>query len=396
MIQKNGAMLSMDNKNIKTVSMLLFSLFIMVLATSCATTNLTPSTSPEAGSQPMQPTAAVSPAITSTPTPDTFPPTSTPLAIDDAMLQNMTYQLGIIQQALPGSDGKIKLTDGHFEQRYSDSASGVSIDYILGATGDLNGDGSSDGIALLGINTGGSGEFVYLVGFLNENGQPEQIAVKYLGDRTKIEALAIDGGDIKIRRITHAPEDPLCCPSQDVTEDYILRDNQLVTTEQSEVLPLANAAIQALAAKDMDKLAKLASPSSGLRFSPYSFVRPEDLAFSPEQLRGLLDDPTVYMWGTFDGSGEPIQMTFAEYYERFVYSKDFASADQIGLNERLGQGNTIDNSQEFYPDAVVVEYHLPGENPDYSGMDWQSLRLVFQQQEGQWYLVGIIHDEWTT
>lgn len=44
---------------------------------------------------------------------------------------------------------------------------------------------------------------------------------------------------------------------------------------------------------------------------------------------------------------------------------------------------------------MVVEYYLPGENPDYGGLDWQSLRLVFQHKEGAWYLVGVIHDEWT-
>jgi hypothetical protein len=386
----------MDTRNLKTVTILLFFVFIVMLAAGCATTNLTPATSVEASSQPARTTPAVSPVIISTPTPELIPPTSTPLAIDETMLANLTYKLETIAQALPGSDGSVTLTNGHFEQKSSDSASGVAVDYILGAPGDLNGDGAADGVALVGVNTGGSGEFIYMVAFINENGQPRQIASKFLGDRTKIESLAIDGGNIKIHRITHTPEDPLCCPSQDISEDYILSDTQLVTTQQSEVLPLAEAAIQALKAKDMDKLAELTSPGSGLRFSPYSFVRPEDLAFSPEQLKGLLKDPTVYVWGTFDGSGEPIQMTFAEYYERFVYSKDFASAEQIGLNERLGQGNTIDNSQEFYPEAVVVEYHLPGENPDYGGMDWQSLRLVFQQQEGQWYLVGIIHDEWTT
>jgi hypothetical protein len=28
-------------------------------------------------------------------------------------------------------------------------------------------------------------------------------------------------------------------------------------------------------------------------------------------------------------------------------------------------------------------------------MDWQSLRLVFEETAGNWYLVGIVHDQWT-
>jgi len=29
-------------------------------------------------------------------------------------------------------------------------------------------------------------------------------------------------------------------------------------------------------------------------------------------------------------------------------------------------------------------------------MDWKSLRLVFEQYDGSWKLVGIINNEWTT
>jgi (p)ppGpp synthase/HD superfamily hydrolase len=28
-------------------------------------------------------------------------------------------------------------------------------------------------------------------------------------------------------------------------------------------------------------------------------------------------------------------------------------------------------------------------------MDWRSLRLVFEKKNDIWYLVGIIHDQWT-
>jgi hypothetical protein len=195
--------------------------------------------------------------------------------------------------------------------------------------------------------------------------------------------------------LTHAPDDPQCCPSLEETRQYRLENNQLVTPEQSQVLPLAESALQALKDRDMAALAALAHPENGVRFSPYSFVLPEHQSFSAESLATLLGDPTTYTWGAFDGSGEPIQMTFKDYFERFVYSKDFASAGQVGLDQRLGRGNTLDNSHEFYPEAVVVEYFIPGENPEFGGMDWQSLRLVFQQVDSSWYLAGVIHDEWT-
>jgi hypothetical protein len=90
-----------------------------------------------------------------------------------------------------------------------------------------------------------------------------------------------------------------------------------------------------------------------------------------------------------------IDLTFADYFADFVYDVDFASAPQIAVNQRLGPGNTIDNSAEVYPGDMIVEYHFPGFDPQYDGMDWRSLRLVFKYCQGNYDLVGIIHDEWT-
>lgn len=42
-----------------------------------------------------------------------------------------------------------------------------------------------------------------------------------------------------------------------------------------------------------------------------------------------------------------------------------------------------------------VEYHFPGFEKKYEGKDWKSLRLVFEKKNDRWYLVGIVHDQWT-
>ena len=62
---------------------------------------------------------------------------------------------------------------------------------------------------------------------------------------------------------------------------------------------------------------------------------------------------------------------------------------------RIGQGNSLNNIREFYPGSYFVEYHFSGFDPQYAGMDWQSLRLVFLEEDGVWLLVGIVHDQWT-
>jgi hypothetical protein len=55
----------------------------------------------------------------------------------------------------------------------------------------------------------------------------------------------------------------------------------------------------------------------------------------------------------------------------------------------------VENQFEVYEKAIIVEYYFSGIEPQYEGLDWQSLRLVFQENEGSWCLVGIIHNQWT-
>lgn len=165
-----------------------------------------------------------------------------------------------------------------------------------------------------------------------------------------------------------------------------------------EVAARAAETIMALKDGDMEELGSLVHPDKGVRFSPYATVNAGtdgDLVFSASQVRGLMTDPTVYRWGIYDGSGLPIEATCREYYAEFVYDVDFVRPDVVGFNERVGPGSTIDNTAIVYPGGVFVEYHFEGFEQRYEGMDWRTLRLVFEEQDGVWYLVGIVHDEWT-
>jgi hypothetical protein len=166
-------------------------------------------------------------------------------------------------------------------------------------------------------------------------------------------------------------------------------------TQAPDLSGTAELVINALADKDMAMLANFVHPERGVRFSPYAFVREEHQVFMPEELPDLVGSEEVYTWGNYDGTGEPIELEFEDYYEEFVYSADFADPEQMAVNERLGQGNTINNIGEFYPEASFVEYHFSGFEEEYEGMDWESLRLVFVEEDGAWWLVGIVHDEWT-
>lgn len=148
---------------------------------------------------------------------------------------------------------------------------------------------------------------------------------------------------------------------------------------------------------DMEKLADAIHPDKGVRFSPYGYVDVENnLVFTAEEVKKLADDPKQYLWGYYDGSGEPISLSFSDYHKKFIYDVDFVNAEQVGYNKTLGHGNSLNNSFEVYKNSIIVEYYFSGFEPQYGGLDWRSLRLVFEKKDSIWYLVGIIHDKWTS
>ncbi len=155
--------------------------------------------------------------------------------------------------------------------------------------------------------------------------------------------------------------------------------------------------LQALEDRDMEALASFVDPDGTVRFSPYTYVQTlQDVALTPEELPELTKSDEVLTWGSFAGSGEPIEMTFSDYLDRFVYEHDYAEAPDVTWNEnRVNYGSTIDNIADVYPDAQIVQYHFPGFDPQYGGLDWRSLSLVLEDRNGTWTLVGIVHSEWT-
>ncbi|NMC26924.1 MAG: hypothetical protein GYA42_02140 [Syntrophomonadaceae bacterium] len=154
--------------------------------------------------------------------------------------------------------------------------------------------------------------------------------------------------------------------------------------------------LTALKSRDAATLARYVHPQQGLRFTPYSYIDLEkDLVFSVADIPTLFSSDRLYTWGSYDGSGEPIALNFDNYYAKFVYDQNFLAAPQTVFNQVIQRGNTINNFTSAYPRAVSLEYHFAGFDPQYEGMDWKSLKLAFEPVGDTWYLVGIIHEQWT-
>ena len=145
-----------------------------------------------------------------------------------------------------------------------------------------------------------------------------------------------------------------------------------------------------------EMLAPFIHPGEGVRFSPYGYVDTlSDVQLSRKDFLSQLGTEQIVNWGTYDGSGEPIHLTTRDYFRRFVYTSDFLHTKSVKLNGFIGGGNSLNNLEVCYPGCSFVEYHVPGTNPSYGGMDWNSLRLVFRMHKGKYYLVGMVHDQWT-
>lgn len=166
-------------------------------------------------------------------------------------------------------------------------------------------------------------------------------------------------------------------------------------SQQSTILSEALTVINLLKVKDMNGLASHIHPTKGLKFSPYSMIKASDLVITSTQIVSLLQSTQTSNWGIHAGSGDPIQETFSNYYDKFVYDVDFANPHLIGNNVVIGTGNMMNNIVQFYPNLTFVEFHFTGFNSQYGGQDWRSLRLVFEDVSGVWNLVGIVHDAWT-
>jgi len=158
----------------------------------------------------------------------------------------------------------------------------------------------------------------------------------------------------------------------------------------------ATSVLSALQEENYSNLSTLVHPEKGVTFTPYSTVDADaNLNFTATEISHVADDPLDYIWGITDGQGAPIELTMADYFSVYVFNVDYTHAPVIGVDKVIGSGNSLENVTEAYPGGRFVEFHFPGLLPGNEGFDWCSLKLVFEQYNGDYKLVGMIHSQWT-
>lgn len=158
----------------------------------------------------------------------------------------------------------------------------------------------------------------------------------------------------------------------------------------------ARAVVAALRDRDMDVLSSFVHPKKGVRFSPSAYINPQsDIVFTQTQVKNLFTTQKRYVWGESDGSGAPIRLTPKQYFSQFLYQRDYLKFPKVAFNQVIGESNTVNNVLEIYPQGIFVEYYVPGRDKTIDYRDWSSLRLVFEESNHEWYVVGLIHDGWS-
>ena len=165
-------------------------------------------------------------------------------------------------------------------------------------------------------------------------------------------------------------------------------------SKEDNLKQLNSGILDALKTKNYQKFAEFIHPEKGVRFSMYAFVNPEkDKVFSRADFEKYISTKVKFTWGTRDGTGDPLVLSLQDYLTKWVYKRDFSSGEYL-LNRFKGQGNSLNNLKEKYPGLDFTENYIAG-SEKFSGMDWNSLRLVFEKSNGKYWLVAVINDEWT-
>ena len=182
------------------------------------------------------------------------------------------------------------------------------------------------------------------------------------------------------------------------SKDTLQRTNQGLETKNTnkdETLKSLNDQIlSTLKAKDYTRFSSYIPPEKGVQFSMYAYIQPnQDKRFSRQEFIKYASTNIKFTWGEKDGSGDKLVLSIKDYFNNWVFNRDFTKGE-YQLNTFKGSGNSLNNLQETYAGFNFTENFLPG-SEQYSGMDWNSLRLVFEELHGTYYLVAVINDEWT-
>ena len=161
--------------------------------------------------------------------------------------------------------------------------------------------------------------------------------------------------------------------------DSYKRKTEIPLNQDSVVLNTSLAVLNALSSKDYDSFCASFS-HKGVRFSPYAYVDSGAIVLSASQFLSLIQSDSLLLWGYYDGSGDSMELSLSDYLFKFLYNHDYLNAEIHSINSFKASGNSLNNLEEFYPNMMFTEHYFSGFNPQYGGLDWACIRLVYEKQ----------------
>ncbi len=148
--------------------------------------------------------------------------------IDGADLQQANYLTE------SSESGQATLENGQFRAPVAPgSASELVIRLDKWVLGDLDGQAGGDAAAITIESPGGSGEFFYLHGLVNEGGALRDADFVILGDRIRVEGLSIHDGIITVAMLDRAPGEPFAAPpSVPAIRQFRLQNGKLTEVDE--------------------------------------------------------------------------------------------------------------------------------------------------------------------
>jgi heat shock protein HslJ len=127
----------------------------------------------------------------------------------------------------------VQLAGGEYREQAAPGSATETVVMLTDqiAVGELNGQPAA--AVILVTDPGGSGTFYDLAVVVEQDGQLVNVATTTLGDRVQVNSLSIENGQIVVDLVTHGQDDPMCCPTKQVSQTYELQGDQLLKTSET-------------------------------------------------------------------------------------------------------------------------------------------------------------------
>ena len=190
---------------------------------------------------------------------------------------------------------------------------------------------------------------------------------------------------------------------KEIIEKESVLDNSSKETIEQIIVKKSDQIISLLKNKSVSSLKGYVHPTKGIRISRDGYIdKQRNVIVKASEMDSLIKNDTKLLWGYTDGKGDAINLSLEDYFSRYL-SIDFTKSQKTYNQVVSGGSNTMAlDIQGIYPDHNFVNYYIPY-NSTYMDegvekpqtMDWRGINLVFEEYNGELYLIAIISDNWT-